>query len=277
MGGGTFKRRGSGRCTIAAGVLLVSCAPFARDLPEAPPIVEARPPTLVATRPADPEPPPALAVTETAVAPPEPGRADLDPDNDYVVAPPAAVPDCEARLQALGVDFRPAELPLKTVDKGALTCGAEQVVEYRGSASGIRYNAAPILTCTMALGLARFERVLQEEAEAQLHSRVKRIAHAGTYSCRHMARYKGWVSEHSYANAIDLRSMTLANGKTVAVVKDFGPLDAEPSAQGQFLRRSARRAYDEQIFSVVLTPFFDALHRDHFHLDMARYRTDGTR
>src|SRR6185503_17760797 len=115
-------------------------------------------------------------------------------------------------------------------------------------------------------------------AETELHSRIKRIAHARTYSYRHMARYKGWVSEHSYANAIDLRSMTLANGKTVAVLKDFGPLDTEPSApEGRFLRRSARRAYDEQIFSVVLTPFFDALHRDHFHLDMARYRADGTR
>jgi hypothetical protein len=207
-----------------------------------------------------------------------------------VVAPPPAVPDCEDRLRAAGIDFRPAELPVKTADRGTLTCGAEQVVEYRGSASGIRYNAAPVLTCTMALGLARFERVLQEEAEAQLHTRVKRIAHAGTYSCRHMARYSGMVSEHSYANAIDLLSMTLANGRTVAVLRDFGPtvgrreagrtetVGAEPEApEGQFLRRAARRAYDEKIFSVVLTPFFDALHRDHFHLDMARYRVDGTR
>ncbi len=130
----------------------------------------------------------------------------------------------------------------------------------------------------MALGLARFERVLQEEAEDKFHSRVKRIAHAGTYSCRHMARFSGMVSEHSYANAIDLRSVTLGNGRTVAVVRDFGSLDAEPTApEGQFLRRAARRAYDENIFSVVLTPFFDALHRDHFHLDMARYRVDGTR
>jgi hypothetical protein len=93
-----------------------------------------------------------------------------------------------------------------------------------------------------------------------------------------MARYTGWVSEHSYANAIDLRSMTLGNGRTVAVLKDFGPLDSEPqAAEGQFLRRAARRAFNENIFSVVLTPFFDALHRDHFHLDMARYRADGTR
>jgi hypothetical protein len=31
------------------------------------------------------------------------------------------------------------------------------------------------------------------------------------------------------------------------------------------------------VFSVVLTPYWDALHRDHFHLDLARYRVDGTR
>jgi hypothetical protein len=267
------------QCTVAWGALLASCAPLARDLPEPAPVAEPlSAPRPAAPLPADSELPAAPAAAARVVVPPEPGRADLDPDNDYVVAPPAVIPDCEERLRAAGIEFRPAELPVKTIEGGTLTCGAEQVVEYRGSASGIRYNAAPLLTCGMALGLARFERVLQEEAEMQLHSRVKRLSHAGTYSCRHMARYRGWVSEHSYANAIDLRSMTLANGKTVAVVKDFGPLDAEPStSEGRFLRRAARRAYDEEIFSVVLTPFFDALHRDHFHLDMARYRADGAR
>src|SRR5262249_47449944 len=105
-----------------------------------------------------------------------------------------------------------------------------------------------------------------------------RVAHAGTYSCRRMARFSSMVSEHSYANAIDLRSMTLANGRTIAVLRDFGPPQTEPETpEGQFLRRAARRAYDEKIFSVVLTPVFDVLHRDHFHLDMARYRVDGTR
>ena len=39
----------------------------------------------------------------------------------------------------------------------------------------------------------------------------------------------------------------------------------------------ANRLYDEGAFSVVITPFFDSLHRDHFHLDQARYRVDGSR
>jgi hypothetical protein len=281
MGRGAFKRSAGAGCIIASGVLLSGCVRAPRDPPEstiAPAQLAAPAPPAVV--PLDPEPSAAApaAPGDALREPPEPGRADLDPDNDFVVAPPAAVADCEDRLRAVGIDFRRAELPIKTSDRGTLTCGAEQVVEYRGSTSGIRYNAAPILTCTMVLGLARFERVLQEEAEAFFHARVKRVAHAGTYSCRHMARYSNMVSEHSYANAIDLRSMTLEGGRTIAVLRDFGVPATEPEApEGRFLRRAARRAYDEKIFSVVLTPFFDALHRDHFHLDMARYRVDGTR
>jgi hypothetical protein len=207
----------------------------------------------------------------------EPGQADLDPDNDLVVGPPAAVPDCDARLRAAGVQFRMASLPVKLMDRGAWSCGAEQVVEYRGSASAIRYNAAPLLTCTMALGLARFERILQEEATALFQSKVTRVQHGGTYNCRRMARFD-MVSEHSFANAIDLLRLTLANGVTIDVVRHFGNRDHPPaSRESRFLRDVARRAYDENLFSVVLTPLFDPLHRDHFHLDMARYRVDGAR
>jgi hypothetical protein len=210
-----------------------------------------------------------------ALAPP--GYADLDPDNDAIVAPPDPVPDCETRLRAAGIDFRPAELPLKSADRGSITCGCAQVVEYRGTASGIRYNAPPVLTCTMALGLARFESALQEEADAHLQTKVKRVTHAGTYSCRRMARFSTMVSEHSYANAIDLRSIALADGRTIAVLRDFGAPDEDPATPAaRFLRRAAHRAYDEGMFSVVLTPAFDPLHKDHFHLDMARYRVDGT-
>jgi hypothetical protein len=277
MGQGAFKRSRPGRALAAAGVFVVACVPSSREPRRSPPEPEAFVAPNAASEaradldPPRPDPPPPGPASE-------PGQADLDPSNDGVVAPPPPVPDCAARLEAAGVVFRPAELPLQSANRGTITCGAEQVVEYRGSPSGIRYNAFPVLTCTMALGLARFERVLQEEAEAQFGARVKRVTHAGTYSCRRMARFGSMISEHSYANAIDLRSVTLANGRTVAVLRDFGPPEGDPlTREAQFLRRIAHRAFDEKIFSVVLTPLFDTLHRDHFHFDMARYRVDGTR
>jgi len=129
----------------------------------------------------------------------------------------------------------------------------------------------------MALGLARFEAILQEEAERHLGARVARIVQGGTYSCRKMARF-ALVSEHSYANAIDIRGFVLDDGRHVTVKQHFGALDAEPnSAASRFLRSVAHRAFDDEVFSVVLTPYWDALHADHFHLDQARYRVDGSR
>jgi hypothetical protein len=207
--------------------------------------------------------------------PPRP--ADTDPLNDEVVAPPEPIADCEERLHRAGVTFAPAELPLRTQKKG-YTCGAEQAVVYRSGPTRIRYNGAPTLTCGMALALADFERLLQEEAERYFGKRVARIEHGGTYSCRKMTRFSTMVSEHSYGNAIDLRAFTLTDGSRITVERHFGKLDAEPSdPRSLFLRAAARRAYDEAVFSVVLTPYFDNLHRDHLHLDLARYRVDGTR
>jgi hypothetical protein len=143
---------------------------------------------------------------------------------------------------------------------------------YRGPEGGVRWSSSPVVSCGMALALGRFEKVLAEVAKAELGSRVVRIEQVGTYNCRKMARFD-MVSEHSYANAIDLRSFRLADGRTVSVQRHFG----RPGAEGRFLHALARRLYDDGVFSVVLTEYFDRLHRDHFHLDLARYRIDGTR
>jgi hypothetical protein len=129
----------------------------------------------------------------------------------------------------------------------------------------------------MALGLARLESVLEEEAQRYFGQQVLRIEHGGTYNCRRMARF-GLVSEHSYANAIDIRGFTLKNGRKVTVLNGFGDV-SRPAMRPEsfFLRSVANRLYDEGAFSVVITPFFDRLHRDHLHLDQARYRVDGSR
>lgn len=218
------------------------------------------------------------AKTEVAPAPrPDYEQADLDPTNDAQVAPPEPLDDCHARLSAAGVRFKPVELPLKQKRGQVFTCGAEQVVLYQGGPAGIRYNAAPMLTCRMALALARFEQLAQDEARRHLGESIKKLTQLGTYSCRKMVRFD-YVSEHSYANAIDIQTMTLASGRRLTVEKDFGPLAQPPATNSAtFLRTLAHRAYDEYLFSVVLTPHWDKLHRDHFHLDLARYRVDGTR
>jgi hypothetical protein len=226
---------------------------------------------------------PAETVAPQPPAPPAPrspyAYANIDPSDDMIVAPPDPRPNCEADLAAAGITFRNASLPVHTEGKKSkITCGAPEVVLYLGSPEKISYSSAPMLTCTMALALARFETVIQEEAVRDFGKRVKHIDHLGTYSCREMANYPGWVSEHSYANAIDLAVFTLEDGRVISVLKDFQKTDAEPTTKNAlFLRTISHRAYDDDLFSNVLTEYFDKLHKNHFHLDMSRYRTDGSR
>jgi hypothetical protein len=229
----------------------------------------AAPSAAVAPKPVAPEPPP-----------PDYEQADRDPDNDLVVAPPAPLDDCERRLTQAGVSFTRAVLPMKRERaRGGevLSCGAVQVVTYRKGPGKIRYNAPPRLTCRLALALGRLEQIAQEEAQRHLGQRIVRLTQMGSYNCRKMVRFD-FVSEHSYANALDIRDFQLENGRRVSVQKHFGALDAAPTTrEAEFLRALARRAFDERLFSVVLTPYWDKLHEDHFHFDLARYRVDGTR
>jgi hypothetical protein len=234
----------------------------------------------------EPEPSPEAEPESSPESSPEPepepepeGRrhADFDPDNDEVVGPPDPVEGCHEKLDALGVKYARARIGVGRKVDGVYTCGAHQVVRYRRGPAKIEYNFSPLLTCGMAIALVDLEAIVQEEAEAAFGSRVVKIDQLGTYNCRKMVNYD-LVSEHSFANALDLRRFHLANGRTITVKKHFRPDDDDPSApETVFLRRLSNRLWDEGVFSVVVTPFFDRLHNNHIHVDLARYRVDGSR
>lgn len=238
--------------------------------PSAPPaLAEARPKTSSDT--ADtPEPP-------SAPAPAPPNEAAPPPADDAVVGPPDAVPDCHEQLRALGVEFQPAELPLKQSLKGVFTCGANDAVMYRKGPTGMSVSPPAVMSCRMAIAFVGLERLMQELASARLGSAVQRVQQAGTYNCRKMVRF-ALVSEHSYGNAIDIKSIALKDGRSISVLQHFGKLDAPPADdKARFLREIGEQAFDRGLISVSLGPYWDALHRDHFHFDMARYRVDGSR
>jgi hypothetical protein len=224
--------------------------------------------------PSPSSPPPPLPKRTPASA----SFANVDPADDLLVGPPDPIPDCEGQLASAGVTFRAASLPVHVDRASKLTCGAPQVVAYVLGPGKIRYEPPPLVTCGMALALASYERILQEEAERVFGTSIVRVEQLGTYSCRGIARFKGVVSEHSFANAIDLASFKLKNGKSVTVLGDFDAGDGTPAhPAGDFLRAVSHRGQDEDVFSNVLTPFWDAAHKNHFHLDLARYRVDGVR
>jgi hypothetical protein len=269
------------RSAVLGGLVAAGCGARAERIASAPdrriepPLRVLAPvaaPALPESRPPPPDPPAPAPVRRAGA------YANLDPDDDYVLGPPEPYADCETELAQAGVKTRAASIPVHVAPRAKFQCGAPQVVTYLRGPGHIAYNAPPVVTCTMALALASFERILQKEATSIFGSPVARIDQLGTYSCRVISAYPTWVSEHSYANAIDIGSFTLANGKTVEVLRDFDVGEAPPAKPAAaFLRVVSRRANDEDVFSHVLTPFFDAHHRNHFHLDLSRYRADGTR
>lgn len=120
------------------------------------------------------------------------------------------------------------------------------------------------MTCALGAGLALWERRLQPIAEAMLGSRIARIEHFGTYSCRRVyGRSTGDWSEHSTGNAIDVAGIVLEDGKRVTVVADWKG-EGEDAA---FLHRARDEAC--AIFGTVLSPDYNAAHADHLHLDQA--------
>jgi len=77
----------------------------------------------------------------------------------------------------------------------------------------------------------------------------------------------GRRSEHATANALDIAGFVLADGTRITLAQDWD----EGGARAAFLRDLRTGAC--RFFDVVLGPDFNEARRDHFHLDMGRFRT----
>lgn len=139
------------------------------------------------------------------------------------------------------------------------------------------------LSCRAALSLAMWERhVLQQAAQAQLGTRVRRIDHLGSYACRNLYGEQGRRrSQHATADALDVAAFVLEDGRRISVLRDWKPTvgvadaqaDAEPRAasrEAAFLRELHDGACN--YFDVVLGPDYNRAHADHFHFDRGAAR-----
>jgi hypothetical protein len=175
-----------------------------------------------------------------------------------VAADPAR---CRAVLREGGLRF--ADQPDRTVGG----CALHDVVRLEGGKAMLS-PAGPPMTCPLALGYAFWLRhVVQPAARAELGAPILRVEHYGSFACRNVyGRADGRRSEHAFANAIDVAGFRTAAGREVAVRRDF----RDSGAAGRFLRRVRDGACPW--FHAVLSPDYNAAHRDHLHLDFGRYR-----
>ncbi|XWN28998.1 MAG: extensin family protein [Devosia sp.] len=170
---------------------------------------------------------------------------------------------CEADLKRLKVTFQRA----KSISSGV--CGARHPLTVT-AIDGVTLTPAATLRCAVARATAQWVHdVVQPAARRHLRTQVTGIGVAASYACR--ARRNGRtgrrrMSEHAYANAIDVGRLVLKGGTVV-------PVKGRPPGAG------AQRAFQADIrkgacgrFTTVLGPGSDSAHSNHFHFDLAPRR-----
>jgi len=179
-------------------------------------------------------------------------------------------PRCMALLTRAGVRY--TFLPAR---RASPQCGYDHAVRFApGGALAIGYSRGGMAAnCAVAAALALWEwHVVQPAARRHFGRAVESIDHFGSYNCRRLyGRDAGAWSEHASANAIDISGFTLAGGQRISVARDWG----RGGPRALFLEEVRDGAC--RLFSTVLSPAYNAAHRDHLHFDMATRGSWGWR
>ncbi|MFV3075587.1 extensin family protein [Niveispirillum fermenti] len=175
-------------------------------------------------------------------------------------------PACLAWLERAGVSVSP--VPDRVGPEPG--CGLSGAATLQKSA--LRYQGRVTASCPVLAGLALYERhVLIPSAERHLGTTPVSVRHFGTYACRAVRTDRGEGgrrSQHATANAIDIAAITLADGRETVLLRDWSEKGGT-GPRALFWRDAHKGACD--IFRTALGPEYNALHRDHFHLDMGRF------
>ena len=146
-------------------------------------------------------------------------------------------------------------------------CGATHPFKVTALDGGsVALNSTQTLDCPMIAALDAWMReVVQPAAEARFGERVVKVDSMGSYNCRGINNKSGaGLSEHSFANAIDIGSFTLASGRSLNIQHGFNGADEQERA---FLHEAHAGACSH--FTTVLGPGYNIFHYNHFHLDLA--------
>jgi hypothetical protein len=191
----------------------------------------------------------------------------------FVAAPEPWREIDERQCLAAGVVRETPFINSRSALGGPSVCGAARPFEVSATAGGrISMKPSATLRCPMVPAVEHWTTTVVEPAARRAFGEpVVQFKVAASYGCR--PRNGVWgakLSEHGFANALDVSAFVLASGRTVTVREGWnGRFD-----ERQFLRDVHKGAC--VTFTTVLGPLADAYHRDHFHFDLARHGRDGT-
>ena len=167
---------------------------------------------------------------------------------------------CLAELDREEVRYRLLED--RRFDNGCTALGAVQLLDMGTPAANLG-----AMTCPLARQFARWIReAVRPAAERWLGSPLRRVETFGTYACRGVNGQSGArLSEHAFANAVDVSAFVLADGRRIAVEHGW-------NGEDERVRRFLRDIHDAgcRRFAITLGPDADAYHYNHLHFDMGR-------
>lgn len=177
---------------------------------------------------------------------------------------PPASPDsrmCLANLSQNYANFTP--LPDQYYGAGCSALGAVRLMSLRSDGGTLQISNLGPVTCPLASTLSGWARFgVDRAARAILGSPLVRIETMGSYACRNVAGTSR-LSAHASANAVDVSGFVLADGRRISVLRDWDSENPQIRAFLATIRTSACKR-----FGTVLSPQYNAAHRDHFHLEV---------
>ena len=183
------------------------------------------------------------------------------PTRDMLLAEKA----CEAKLDELGVAWKPAEREGRIVDP--LTVSENGTFELGGVTYVSAYRkGVQKLDCQLALALATFGPTLAELG-------VQQVTYGSIFrwtNVRVNGKTKNILSRHALGIAMDIVSFTDKDGRVAMVERDYNTGD-------ELLLGVEQMVNDSGLFRLLLTPKNDPVsHHDHFHLEVAADYTAPT-
>jgi hypothetical protein len=186
-----------------------------------------------------------------------------------VVEPEVA--DCHAWLDLYGLDWQPAAAQLGVADPVSVTPPINGVSYRYVENTGPR--ATFFMDCALARSLARAAPVLRARG-------VVEVADIGVYNYRCIGGgappCERGLSQHAQAMGIDIAGVTDVDGLYSSVNDDW-VIDgageptctaATEAGKDEFLHELICALKAARVWNIVLTPNYNAAHRNHFHVDL---------
>jgi hypothetical protein len=145
-------------------------------------------------------------------------------------------------------------------------CGIAEPVRLR-EVNGIALSTPATVNCTTARALQTWVQGSVVPTVGRTGGGVQSLRVVASYACRTRNNQPGArISEHGRGNAIDIAGIGLANGSELTVLGGW-----RDRRSGPILQQLHRGACGP--FGTVLGPNSDRFHQDHFHFDVASYRS----